>query len=143
MPALVAIQPFFGGEEDTESEKRLDGRVPFGSRERHKLMWGSFLPPGSGLGHEAANVFGPGSGSASENWSGFPPTLVVIGDSDILQDRQRWYVDGLKGAGVEVNVVEYPDACHGFYCFMDLSEAGKFVDDVADYMRRRTGRLRQ
>ncbi|KAJ6836224.1 putative carboxylesterase 18 [Iris pallida] len=136
---VVAVQPFFGGEEDTESERRLEG-VPMGSRERYKWMWRSFLPEGSSLDHEAANVFGPGPGSEEHgDWSGFPPTMVVVGGMDTLQDRQRWYCEGLRRAGVEVCVREYENAIHAFQFFEGLPEAEQMVVDVADFIREVVG----
>ncbi|KAK8955089.1 putative carboxylesterase 18 [Platanthera zijinensis] len=60
---VVEIQPFFGGEEATASELRLDGRVPFGSRESYEWLWRTFLPAGSSLDGKWSNVFGPGSDS--------------------------------------------------------------------------------
>jgi len=41
---LVAIQPFFGGEERTPAELRLDG-APIVSVARTNWMWRAFLPP--------------------------------------------------------------------------------------------------
>ncbi|XP_020084185.1 probable carboxylesterase 18 [Ananas comosus] len=143
---LVAIQPFFGGEEATGSEERLWDKVAFGSRERFEWMWRSFLPPGSNRDHPAANVFGPGPGpgsrSGSEDWTGFPSTMVCVGGWDPLQDRQRMYAEGLRNAGVETRLAEYPDAIHGFFAFPELPEARRFVDDVADFVNRTVDRIR-
>ncbi|KAJ6827097.1 putative carboxylesterase 18 [Iris pallida] len=113
---LVAIQPYFGGEEDTESERRL----PFVSRRNLKWLWRIYLPEGSDSDHEAANVFGPGSSTSSTTrskgeWTHFPATMVVVGGLDSLQDRQRWYYEGLKRMGVEAYLVEYPNAIHSFH----------------------------
>nr|CAD1845079.1 unnamed protein product [Ananas comosus var. bracteatus] len=115
-----------------------------GGRGRFEWMWRSFLPPGSNRDHPAANVFGPGSGSrsVSEDWTGFPSTMVCVGGWDPLQDRQRMYAEGLRNAGVETRLAEYPDAIHGFFAFPELPEARRFVDDVADFVNRTVDRIR-
>ncbi|KAJ6827166.1 putative carboxylesterase 18 [Iris pallida] len=134
---LVAIQPFFGGEEDTESERRL----PFVSRRNLKWLWRIYLPEGSDSDHEAANVFGPGSSTSSSwskgEWTHFPATMVVVGGLDSLQDRQRWYYEGLKRMGVEAYLVEYPNAIHSFHVLPGNADAQQLVRDVADFVRRK------
>ncbi|XP_022640168.1 probable carboxylesterase 18 isoform X2 [Vigna radiata var. radiata] len=83
---LVAIQPFFGGEERTEAEVRFEG-APLVSTERSDWMWKAFLPEGSDRDHRACNVSGPNS----EDLSGldYPDSVVVVGGFDPLQDWQR------------------------------------------------------
>ncbi|XP_009382605.2 probable carboxylesterase 18 [Musa acuminata AAA Group] len=137
---LVAIQPFFGGKVPSPSEERLGG-MPFGKLERFEWMWRSFLPVGADGDHEAANVFGPGSAAADDFEEGFPATMVCVGGWDALQDRQRWYCEGLKRNGVDVRVAEYPDAVHAFYVFPELPDAHKLVDDIADFVHRRMDEL--
>ncbi|URD82995.1 alpha/beta hydrolase fold [Musa troglodytarum] len=137
---LVAIQPFFGGKVASPSEERLDG-MPFGKLERFEWMWRSFMPVGADRDHEAANVFGPGSAAADDFEEGFPATMVCVGGWDALQDRQRWYCEGLKRNGVDVRVAEYPDAIHAFYVFPELPDAHKLVDDIADFVHRRMDEL--
>jgi alpha/beta hydrolase fold len=58
LAGLITIQPFFGGEERTESEVRLEG-APIVSRERTDWLWKAFLPEGADRNHEAAYVFSP------------------------------------------------------------------------------------
>ncbi|KAJ3671719.1 hypothetical protein LUZ60_007798 [Juncus effusus] len=139
---LVAIQPFFGGEVQTESEKRLNN-VPFSSYERFKWMWRAFLPVGSNRDHEACNVFGlrPDQNRSDSDWTQFPPTMIVIGGWDALQDRQRSYVEGLKRVGVLTRLVEYSDAIHGFFVFPELADSKRLVDDVADFVKERIGSI--
>ncbi|KAK0575442.1 hypothetical protein LWI29_000620 [Acer saccharum] len=130
---LIAIQPYFGGEERTESELRLVG-VPIVSVERTDWIWKAFLPEGSDRDHPAANVFGPNSVDLSE--VNFPATIVFIGGFDPLQDWQRRYYEGLKKAGKEANLIEYPDAVHSFYGFPELPESSLLVKELRDFMQR-------
>ncbi|KAJ6821186.1 gibberellin receptor GID1L2 [Iris pallida] len=130
---LVSIQPFLGGEADTESERAL----PFVSRGHLKWIWRSFLPPGSDCDHEAANVFGPGSSSSGGgDWSGFPAAMVVVGGLDSLQDRQRCYYQGLKRMGVQACLKEYPNGVHSFHVFPEFPEAQQLIHDVGEFVQR-------
>ncbi|KAK1587741.1 hypothetical protein Q3G72_016406 [Acer saccharum] len=54
---LISIQPFFGGEERTESEIRNSGGLLL-SVEDTDWYWKMFLPDGSDRDHPAVNVFG-------------------------------------------------------------------------------------
>lgn len=57
---MAAIQPFFGGEERTNSEIELKN-APIVSPERTDWYWKAFMPPGEGYNrdHPIINVSGP------------------------------------------------------------------------------------
>ncbi|KAL5712299.1 hypothetical protein ACHQM5_014487 [Ranunculus cassubicifolius] len=129
---LIAIQPFFGGEERTESEIELN-KVKFTSFERSDWHWKAFLPEGTDRDHEAVNVFGPNATDIS-NLRSFPGTLLFIGGLDRLQDWQKRCYEGLKRCGKEVKLVDYPNAVHGFYAFPELPEASLFLSEVKDFI---------
>ncbi|KAI3911906.1 hypothetical protein MKW92_039642 [Papaver armeniacum] len=133
---LIAIQPFFGGEERTESELRLTN-VPIVSVEKTDWHWKAFLPEGCDRDHEAVNVFGPNSSDIS-GLSKFPVTLVVIGGFDPLQDWQRRYFEGLKRFGKEAYLVEYPKAIHIFYGFPELIESSFLINYIKKFIEKRT-----
>ncbi|WCJ35003.1 alpha/beta-Hydrolases superfamily protein [Euphorbia peplus] len=126
----VLIQPFFGGEERTESELRLT-RAPFVTTERSDRMWKSFLPEGSSRDHPAANVFG-------EDVSGieFPATMVVAGGYDPLRDWQKRYYDWLKKNGKEGCFVEYENGFHTFYVYPEINDSGLFINQVKEFMQK-------
>ncbi|KAJ7949735.1 Alpha/beta hydrolase-3 [Quillaja saponaria] len=131
---FMAIQPFFGGEERTESEIRFS-EGPVLSLKRTDWFWKAFLPEGSDRDHPASNVFGP---KADLDISGlkFPATLMVVGGFDPLQDRQRSYYEELKRSGKEVKMVEYPNAIHAFYAFPMLTESSLVINDMNDFMEK-------
>lgn len=136
---LVALQPFFGGEERTDSEKRAVESSIYGlSLNRTDFFWNSFKPLSSGeewnRDHEAINVSGPSAVDISG--LDFPATLVVVGGLDILQDWQRKYYQWLKGSGKEAYIVEYPNMFHGFYAFPELPESSQLILDVADFVHK-------
>ncbi|RVW74975.1 putative carboxylesterase 18 [Vitis vinifera] len=128
---VIPIQPYFGGEERTESEIQLAG-APLVSVERTDWCWKAFLPEGSDRDHPAANVFGPKSSDVSG--LKFPKSLVFMGGFDPLRDWQESYCEGLKGNGKEVKVVDYPNAMHSFYAFPDLPESTLFMRELQDFI---------
>ncbi|PVH33824.1 hypothetical protein PAHAL_8G072600 [Panicum hallii] len=133
LAGLVAIQPFFGGEERTDSELRLDGAAPIVSIDRADWMWRAFLPAGADRTHEAANFAHPAAAAGLES-PAFPPVLLAIGGFDPLQDWQRRYAETLKGMGKDVRVAEYPDAIHAFYVFPVFDDARDFIIRMAQFV---------
>ncbi|KAJ8769860.1 hypothetical protein K2173_008942 [Erythroxylum novogranatense] len=129
----ISIQPFFGGEERTESEIMLNG-APFVTTERMDWMWKSYLPENSDRNHLAANVFGPNG----VDMSGvkFPPTMVVVGGFDPLKDWQKRYYEGLKKCGKEAYLVEYPNAIHTFYVYPEVQESHLFIKEVSEFVQK-------
>ncbi|XP_008237835.1 PREDICTED: probable carboxylesterase 18 [Prunus mume] len=129
---ILSIQPFFGGEERTEPERRLVG-VPVVNLERTDWMWRALLPEGSDRDHPAANVFGPKSEDISG--SDYPATIVFLGGFDPLQEWQKRYYEGLKKSGKEAELVYYPNAIHTFYVHPELEECAAFFNKVRDFVQ--------
>ncbi|KAJ0977237.1 hypothetical protein J5N97_012711 [Dioscorea zingiberensis] len=132
---VVAIQPFFGGEERTPAELRLVG-VPLVSTKRTDWLWKAFLPDGEDRDHAAVNVFGPKDVKELER--GFPATMVVVGGWDPLQDWQRRYAEELKKRGKEVKLVDYPDAIHAFYVFPELHRSADLIAEMKTFIETHT-----
>ncbi|KAJ4965787.1 hypothetical protein NE237_017636 [Protea cynaroides] len=133
----ISIQPFFGGEERTESEIRLP-KAPLISVERTDWMWKVFLPEGENRDHEAVNVSGPRATDISR--VKYPTTMVVLGGFDPLQDRQRDFYQWLKRNGKTVKLVEYPNAIHAFYVFPELPESSEFITEARDFIHEVRGK---
>ncbi|CAI9293534.1 unnamed protein product [Lactuca saligna] len=131
---VVAIQPFFGGEERTDSEIRLAG-TPLVSIERNDWVWKAFLPEGEGFNrdHPIINVSGPKAVNISE--IKLPPVMLVVGGCDALQDWQKRYYEWLKKSGKEVYLFEYPNMCHAFYISPELSESVQLITQVKDFIQ--------
>ncbi|KAL1532978.1 putative carboxylesterase 18 [Salvia divinorum] len=127
---VVALQPFFGGEERTESEVRLGNKAPVLSVKQTDAYWRAFLPEGTDRDHPAANVLGRAPLQNLE----FPATLVVMGGNDPLQDWDRRYAEWLESCGKRVVVAHYPNAFHGFYTFPELPEFALVFGDVAHFV---------
>ncbi|VAH27404.1 unnamed protein product [Triticum turgidum subsp. durum] len=137
LAGIILLQPYFGGEERTEAELRLEGVGPVVNMRRSDWSWKAFLPEGADRNHPAAHVTGE-AGPEPELPEAFPPAMVVIGGFDPLQDWQRRYPAMLRRKGKAVRVLEFPDAIHGFYMFPKLPDAGKLVKDVKNFMETTT-----
>ncbi|CAN6458343.1 unnamed protein product [Victoria cruziana] len=127
----LMIQPFFGGEERVPSELRLKN-APIVSIKRTDFLWRAFLPEGANRDHPAANVTGPHAPPLAE--IGLPPTLIVVGGYDPLQDRQVLYYNALKKAGVRARLLEYPEAIHTFYGYPELRESGELIAEMKSFI---------
>ncbi|XBI73028.1 hypothetical protein VPH35_066859 [Triticum aestivum] len=132
LAGVIAIQPFFGGEERTPSELRLDG-APIVSVARTDWMWRAFLPDGADRTHEAACFTSPGAAAGLDS-PAFPPVLLVIGGYDPLQDWQRRYCEMLKDSGKDVRALEYPDGIHAFFLFPGFDDARNLMTRIAEFV---------
>lgn len=128
---LLSVQPYFGGEERTESELALDGVAPIVSLRRSDFWWRAFLPAGATRDHPAAHVTEDNVGLAEE---GFPPVMVVVGGFDPLQDWQRRYADVLRRKGKRVNVVEFSEGIHAFYIFSELADSARAIEEMRAFV---------
>lgn len=134
LAGMILIQPYFGGEERTDSELRLVN-APLVSIERTDWLWKAFLPEGAGRDHESCNVLGPRD--RAELGESFPKeTMVVVGGWDPLQDWQRRYADGLRKKGKKVTLVEYEDSVHAFYVLPGVKEASLLIDEIKKFIER-------
>ncbi|XWS58260.1 hypothetical protein CRYUN_Cryun08bG0018600 [Craigia yunnanensis] len=127
----ILLNPMFGGQERTESERRLDGKY-FVTLQDRDWYWRAFLPEGEDRDHLACNPFGPNGRSLEE--INFPKSLVVVAGFDLIQDWQLAYVEGLKKAGKEVKLLYLEQATIGFYLLPNnnhfhtvMAEVSKFV----------------
>ncbi|CAH8365049.1 unnamed protein product [Eruca vesicaria subsp. sativa] len=132
---VVAIQPFFGGEERTEAEGSLVG-MPLVSPERTDWCWRAMLPEGASRDHEAAKPSG-----VDITGLDYPDTLVVVAGFDPLKDWQRGYCEWLKVSGKRATLVEYPNMFHAFYIFPELPEAGQLILRIKDFVEERVASL--
>uniref|UniRef100_A0ACD5YXJ4 Uncharacterized protein n=1 Tax=Avena sativa TaxID=4498 RepID=A0ACD5YXJ4_AVESA len=130
LAGLLSVQPYFGGEERTESELRLDGVAPIVNLRRSDFWWKAFLPAGASRDHPAAHV----TDENAELAEAFPPSLVVVGGFDLLQDWQRRYADVLRRKGKQVQVVEFPEGIHAFYLFPQLAASAQVIEDMKAFV---------
>ncbi|XP_047315838.1 gibberellin receptor GID1C [Impatiens glandulifera] len=128
----VLLNPMFGGERRTESEKRLDGKYFVTIRDRD-WYWRAFLPEGADRDHPACNPFGP-NGKSLEGIEFFPKSLVVVAGLDLVQDWQLAYVDGLKRNGQEVKLLFLERATVGFYLLPNNDHFYTVMDEISNFV---------
>ncbi|KAF3444194.1 hypothetical protein FNV43_RR13884 [Rhamnella rubrinervis] len=129
---LVSIQPFFGGEERTESEIRL-AKAHLVSVSRTDWLWKVLLPEGCDRDHHASNVSGPNAVDITGKGK-YPDALVFVGGLDPLQDWQRRYYQWLKKSGIKAELIEYPNMIHAFYIFPELPQAAQLISQVKAFV---------
>uniref|UniRef100_A0A5B6YTM3 Putative gibberellin receptor GID1C n=1 Tax=Davidia involucrata TaxID=16924 RepID=A0A5B6YTM3_DAVIN len=128
----ILLNPMFGGQKRTESEKRLDGKY-FVTVQDRDWYWRAFLPEGEDRDHPACNPFGP-NGKSLEGIK-FPKSLVVVAGFDLIQDWQLAYADGLKRAGQEVKPLYLERATIGFYLLPNTDHFYIVMDEISNFVR--------
>ncbi|TYH20402.1 hypothetical protein ES288_A05G427100v1 [Gossypium darwinii] len=128
MIGLISIQPFFGGEERSQSEMQLVGSGLLVSVPLTDWCWNAYLPLGSNRDHAAANLSGPNADDISG--LDFPATMVVVGGFDPLKDWQRRYYEWLLKSGKEARLIEYHNIIHAFYTFPLLPEVSNLKSET-------------
>ncbi|KAL3827888.1 hypothetical protein ACJIZ3_016690 [Penstemon smallii] len=128
----ILLHPLFGGEERTESEKKLDGKY-FVKIQDRDWYWRAYLPEGEDRDHPACNVFGSRSKSI-EGLVYFPKSLVVVAGLDLLQDWQLGYVEGLKKSGHEVKLLYLEKATIGFYFLPNNDHFHCLMDEMKRFI---------
>lgn len=110
---IILIQPFFGGEGRTHSEKYMV-ELPRStlSLAASDTYWRLSLPAGSNRDHPWCNPLVKGS-SQLEELRVFP-VMVCVSEMDILRDRNLEFCGALGRAGKKVEYVVYKGVGHAF-----------------------------
>ena len=127
----ILLNPLFGGQERTESEKRLDGKY-FVTLKDRDWYWRAFLPEGADRDHPACNPFGP-KGRSLEGIP-FPKSLVVVAGLDLLQDWQVAYAKGLEKAKQDVKLLLLKQATIGFYLLPNNEHFSTVMDEIKKFV---------
>ena len=68
--------------------------------------------------------------------SGLPPTLIQVGDHEILLSDSTDFADKLRAAGGRVDLHIWPDMWHVFQYFIgQMPESRKAIDDIGRFLR--------
>lgn len=111
---MILIQPFFGGEARTASEKKM-GEAPSSSAlslAASDTYWRLALPRGSNRDHEWCNPMGKGSVRLEE--LRLCPVLVCVSELDILKDQNLELCGALVRAGKKVEHLVCKGVGHAF-----------------------------
>ncbi|KAL9226549.1 hypothetical protein vseg_002349 [Gypsophila vaccaria] len=108
----ILIQPFFGGEARTTSEKAPQHPGSALSLSASDTYWRLSLPLGANRDHPWCNPLGKGAtklGSAA-----IPATIVCVSETDILMDRNMELYTAMVNAGKAVKLSVYKGVGHAF-----------------------------
>ncbi|CAI9785360.1 unnamed protein product [Fraxinus pennsylvanica] len=113
LKGLILIQPFFGGESRTQSEKYMvqppRSALTLAASDTY---WQLSLPAGANRDHPWCNPVAKGAAKLED----LPhvPTLVCISEMDILKDRNLEFCAAMASAGKKVEHVVYKGVGHAF-----------------------------
>ncbi|CAL9754195.1 unnamed protein product [Musa acuminata subsp. burmannicoides] len=127
----ILLNPMFGGNCRTESEKRLDGKYFVTIRDRD-WYWKAYLPEGADRDHPACNPFGPNA--AKLDGLPFTKSLIIVAGLDLVQDWQLAYAEGLKKAGHSVKLVYREQATIGFYLLPNTDHFYQVMDEIKNFV---------
>ncbi|KAK6940894.1 Alpha/beta hydrolase fold-3 [Dillenia turbinata] len=127
----ILLHPMFGGQERTESERRLDGKY-FVTIQDRDWYWRAFLPEGENRDHPACNPFGP-RGESLEGIK-FPRSLVIVAGLDLMQDWQLSYVEGLRNSGKQVKLLFLKQATIGFYFLPNSEHFYSLMEEIDEFV---------
>ena len=109
----ILIQPFFGGETRTHSEKQMSSPSAL-SLTAADTYWRLALPYGANRDHPFSNPLSKGSIKSLQE-SSILPIMVCISEMDILKDRNLEFCGALDSAGKKrVEHVVYKGVGHAF-----------------------------
>ncbi|KAL2896469.1 putative carboxylesterase 17 [Bienertia sinuspersici] len=106
----ILIQPFFGGESRTSSEKAPQPHRSALTLSASDAYWRMSLPLGANRDHPWCNPLANNSLKSAE----LPAMLVCVSEMDILMDRNKEFCSALVNAGKSVKMVVYKGVGHGF-----------------------------
>ncbi|KAL7001206.1 hypothetical protein U1Q18_002359 [Sarracenia purpurea var. burkii] len=113
----ILIQPFFGGEVRTHSEKHTAAELTRSvlTVAAADTYWRLSLPPGSNRDHPWCNPLAAKGAGKLEEMKIFP-AMVCVGEMDILKDRNLEFCSWLGGggAGKKVQCAVYKGVEHAF-----------------------------
>ncbi|KAK9114843.1 hypothetical protein Syun_021640 [Stephania yunnanensis] len=113
LKGTILIQPFFGGEARTYSEKYMvqppKSALTVAASD---VYWRLSLPLGANRDHQWCNPFAKGAMDLED--LRVPPIMVCISELDILKDRNLEFCNGMSRAGKRVEHVMYMGVGHAF-----------------------------
>ena len=126
--AAVLLSPFLDVSASGETMKTRAGRDPWFEPENISVVVGHYCPNEDPRNPLLSPVFA--------NVAGLPPTLIHVGDDEILLSDSTRFAEKLRGAGVEVELEVFPELWHVFQLFVGaMPESRAAVDKIGAYVR--------
>jgi acetyl esterase/lipase len=128
--AMVLISPV--------TDLSLSGGSVVGKRRTEAVLREEWLRYGYRSFADALALIDPSISPLYADPHGLPPTLIQVGEHEILLDDSLRWADRAWGADVEVELQRFPDMWHDFQIqagFIDV--AAEAVGDIGAFLRRR------
>lgn len=109
---LILIQPFFGAEERTQSERSTQMSSSALTLAASDAYWRLSLPLGANRDHPWCNPFSTGASAFRNLW--VPFVMVCVSELDILRDRSLQFCLALAETGKSVDTVVCKGVGHAF-----------------------------
>ncbi|KAJ4850067.1 hypothetical protein Tsubulata_019360 [Turnera subulata] len=131
---MILIQPFFGGEARTSSEKNMIQPVnsPL-TLSASDAYWRLSLPLGSNRDHPFCNPLASGFGKLRD--LRLPSVMVCISEMDILKDRNLEFCTALASAGKKVEKVTYKGVGHAFQILENSSFCQIRIQEMMSHLK--------
>nr|ABD96915.1 hypothetical protein [Tarenaya spinosa] len=130
---IVLIQPFFGGESRTASEKVSDKKNSNSAltMSASDTYWRLALPRGATRDHQWCN---PNPASLREAGK-FPAAMVMVSEMDVLKDRNLEMCKMMRGCGKRVEAVVYGGVGHAFQILHNSPMAHVRVQEMMSHLK--------
>lgn len=99
----------------------------FLARDGMKWFWDQYIPAGSQRDEPTASPLN----ASEKQLSGFPPTLVITAECDVLRDEGEAFAAKLRRAGAQVTAVRYGGIIHDFVMVNSLHDTNAAKAAVA------------
>jgi acetyl esterase/lipase len=128
--AAVLISPFLDMSASGESMKTRADRDPWFRPDEIEVVVRYYCP-----GQDVRN---PLLSPVFANVAGLPPTLIHVGDDEILLSDSTRFADKLRTAGIDVELEVFPEMWHVFQLFVGkMPESKAAVKKIGAYIRSR------
>ena len=126
--ACLLISPWLDLAGEGESHRTRADYDPWFKPERMPEIVAAFC--------DDEQVSDPNVSPVNADLSGFPPTLVQVGDHEILLSDSTRFADNMKAADRPVDLHIWPDMWHVFQYFIgQMPESRKAIDDIGRFLR--------
>jgi acetyl esterase/lipase len=130
--ATVLLSPFLDMTASGESMQSRAGQDPWFEPESIEVVIGHYCPDEDLRNPLLSPVFA--------NVAGLPPSLIQVGDDEILLSDSTRFADKLREAGIDVELEVFPDMWHVFQLFVGkMPESQAAVDKIGRYIHAACG----
>ncbi|KAF2299509.1 hypothetical protein GH714_032310 [Hevea brasiliensis] len=134
LKGIILIQPFFGGEARTSSEKNMiqpaNSALTLSASDAY---WRLSLPLGANRDHPCCNPLANGTNKFRDLQ--LPSILVCISEMDILKDRNLEFCTALASAGKKVDKIIYKGVGHAFQILHNSHFSQIRVQEMISHLR--------